>query len=478
MVQLAHRFCNRTRMTSRCLDNRHGRVSNHGTMRFPPRLFIAVTAGLLLASASYSTNPFITDQFTADPTARVFEGKVYVYPSHDIREPPGYKGRPNWFVMEDYHVFSSENLNDWKDHGVVLTRSDVEWADQTAYAMWAPDCVFKDGKYYFYFPAMSKNGGGMRIGVAVSDKPYGPFKPLATPIEGVKGIDPDVFIDKDGSAYLSWSFTDKLFIAKLKPNMLEIEGEPQAIDNLPKKGLQEGPFQFERNGIYYLTYPHVANKIERLEYATATSPMGPFKWTGVILDESASGCWTVHQSIVEYRGQWYLFYHDRDLSPDFDKRRAIRADKLHFNADGTIQKVTPTLRGVGLVPATSEIQIDRYSAKSGDGIAISFLDDANPHAGWKTKFDGANSWVRFNEVDFARGGQKSFEVRAKSSGNGALEIRLDTPDGPVLGRVKVGDGAEWKTARVAVKKVPAGVHDIIVTQGGAEAVEVDWIRFR
>src|SRR5688572_9108512 len=277
---------------------------------FSHHLLTAGVSGLLLATTAFATNPFVMDQFTADPTARVFEGKVYVYPSHDIREPAGYKGRPNWFVMEDYHVFSSDNLTDWKDHGVILTRNDVAWADPDAYAMWAPDCVFKDGKYYFYFPAMAKGGGGMRIGVAIADKPYGPFQALATPIENVKGIDPGVFIDKDGSAYLSWSATDKLFIAKLKPNMIEIEGEPQAIDNLPRNGLQEGPFQFERNGIYYLTYPHKANKIERLEYATSSAPMGPFKWAGAFLDESESGCWTVHQSIVEYQGQWYLFYHD------------------------------------------------------------------------------------------------------------------------------------------------------------------------
>ena len=443
------------------------------------QFFVAGIAALVPLTAAIATNPLITDQFTADPTARVFEGKIYVYPSHDIKEPPGYTGRPKWFVMEDYHVFSSDNLTDWKDHGVIVTRNDVPWADHTAYAMWAPDCVFKDGKYYFYFPATARKeiGGGFRIGVAVADKPYGPFKILPTPIEGVKGIDPGVLLDKDGSAYLYWSGNDKLFAAKLKPNMTEIEGEPQTFDYLPKKGLQEGPFVFERAGTYYLTYPHVANKIERLEYATSTSPLGPFKWAGVILDESESGCWTVHHSLIEWKGQWYLFYHDRDLSPGFDKNRAIRADKLFFNADGTIQKVTPTLRGVGLVDAKSEIQIDRYSAKSQEGIAISFLDDANPYAGWKTTF-GANSWVRFNEIDFGRGKQKSLAVRAKSPADGALEIRLDKPDGPVISRVKLGSEPDWQTVDVATKKIPAGVHDIFVTQAGTEPVEVDWISFR
>jgi len=378
--------------------------------------------------------------------------------------------------MEDYHVFSSENLTDWKDHGVIVAQTGVEWADPKAYAMWAPDCVFKDGKYYFYFPAMAKSGG-FRIGVAVADTPYGPFKPLATYIEGVKGIDPGVLIDKDGSAYLYYSL-NKIFVAKLKPNMTEIEGEPKTIDNLPEKGLLEGPFPFEHNGTYYLTYPHVENKIERLEYATSNSPMGPFKQAGVILDESASGCWTVHHSIVDYQGQSYLFYHDRDLSPSFDKNRSIRADKLFFEADGSIRKVIPTLRGVGLVEAKSEIQIDRYSAKSPEGIAISFLDDANPYAGWKTTFSGENSWVRFNDVDFDRGNQHSIEVRAKSPVKGKLEIHLDKPDGPLLGRVKIGRGLDWKVSDTRAKNVPSGVHDLIVTRSGTEPVEVDWVSVR
>jgi hypothetical protein len=441
-------------------------------------LIVAIATGLLHASAAFATNPLLMDQFSADPTARVFEGKIYIYPSHDIKAPPEYKGRPDWFVMEDYHVFSSENLTDWKDHGVIVTQTGVEWTNPTAYAMWAPDCVYKDGKYYFYFPAMAKSGG-MRIGVAVADKPYGPFKPMAGYIEGVSGIDPNVLIDKDGSAYIYYATAGKgLYVARLKPNMMEIEGDPKAIDNLPTKGLVEGPFPLEKNGIYYLTYPHVANKIERLEYATSTSPMGPFKWAGVILDESESGCWTVHHSLVEYKGQWYLFYHDRDLSPTFDKNRSIRADRLFFNADGSIRKVIPTLRGVGLVEAKSQIQIDRYSAKSGEGVAISWLDPANTHAGWKTTFNAAKSWVRFNEVDFGRGAHKSIEVRAKTSGASALEIRLDKADGPVLGRIEVGKGTDWKTASVAGKNIPGGVHDLFVTQAGGEAVEVDWVSFR
>ncbi len=407
----------------------------------------------------------------------MFEGKVYVYPSHDIREPAGYTGRKNWFVMEDYHVFSSANLTDWTDHGVVLTQKDVPWADPNAFAMWAPDCVFKNGKYYFYFPTKDKTGE-KRIGVAIGDKPSGPFKPQPDYMAGVAGIDPDVFIDKDGSAYMTWSRNDALVTAKLRPDMLEIEGEIQLLDNLPKKGLQEGPFMLERKGVYYLTYPHVANKIERLEYATSNSPKGPFKWAGVLLDESETGCWTSHHSIVEYQGQWYLFYHDRDLSPAFDKRRAIRADKLFFNDDGSIRKVVPTLRGVGLVNSGSEIQIDRYSARSADGTAVSFLDDANPHAGWKTAFNGARSWVRFDQVDFGRGKQKAVQIRIKASGASELEIRMNNENGPVIARVKIDPSTDWSLVKARVKHAAAGVHDLFVTRTGPGPVEVDWLSFR
>jgi beta-xylosidase len=377
--------------------------------------------------------------------------------------------------MEDYHVFSSENLTDWKDHGIIVNQTNVDWVNPTSYSMWAPDCVFKNGKYYFYFPATGK-AGGMRIGVAVSDKPYGPFKPEATSIDGVRGIDPCVLIDKDGSAYLFYSM-NRIFVARLKENMLELDSQPQTITNLPTVGLLEGPFVFERNGIYYLTYPHVQNKIERLEYATGSNPMGPFKPAGVILDESASGCWTVHHSIVEYKGQWYLFYHDRDLSPQFDKNRSIRADRLSFNEDGTIQKVVPTLRGIGIADAKSQVQIDRYSAISKEGAEVSFLNETNKHEGWKISLNGTNAWVQFNGVDFGNGRLNSVNARCLSSAGASIEIHLERPDGPLLARVEIGKGSEWKVIPSKLTTVPTGMHDLVVTKVGNSNVELDWIRF-
>ena len=357
--------------------------------------------GLIVFLLTYkisAQNPLITDQFTADPTARVFEGKIYVYPSHDILANEN-RGRIGWFCMEDYHVFSSSNLTEWTDHGVIVSQNKVPWVDSTSFSMWAPDCMYRNGKYYFYFPARAKDKslrGG--IGVAVSDKPYGPFTPQPEPIKNAHGIDPNVFIDKDGQAYLYWAARN-MYVAKLKENMLELASEPKMIEGLPDKGLKEGPFLFERNGIYYFTYPHVEDTTERLEYAIGDNPMGPFKITGVIMDEKP-GCWTNHQSIVEYKNQWYLFYHHNDLSPYFDKARSIRADSLFFNEDGTIKKVIPTLRGVGITDASKKIQIDRFSLISGKGASTTFLDTLNRFEGWKTIFNTADAWVQYNSVDF------------------------------------------------------------------------------
>jgi hypothetical protein len=433
---------------------------------------------LSLSSAAPAQNPFILDQFSADPSARVFGGRVYVYPSHDIPCSEG-RGRIGWFCMADYHVFSSADLVHWTDHGVIVSQDKVPWADATAYSMWAPDCIFRDGKYYFYFPTKAKDtskGKGFSIGVAVGDRPGGPFVPQPEPIKNVHGIDPNVFIDKDGQAYLYWA-EGNIYAAKLKDNMLDLASEPEVLRDLPVKGLKEGPYLFERNGIYYMTYPHVANKTERLEYAMGNSPMGPFKFAGVIMDESPTGCWTNHQSIIGFHQQWYLFYHHNDLSPDFDKNRSIRADSLFFNADGTIRKVIPTLRGVGVTPASDQIQIDRYSGISNAGVSVAFLDTLEKAKGWKVRLEGASAWVQYNSVDFASSKWTTASVRAVSATGAGLEIRLDSMDGPVIARVDIPKGGDWGIFKAPLFLFRPGIHHLVITLKTGTHAEIDWMKF-
>ena len=439
--------------------------------------WLAAAAALVLHPAC-AQNPFITNQFTADPSVRVFNGRVYVYPSHDIPATPGH-GRAGWFVMEDYHVFSSANLTDWTDHGVIVTQNKVPWVQPNSYSMWAPDCVFRNDKYYFYFPSTPKDttgGKGFRIGVAVADKPTGPFVPQPLPIEGVRGIDPNVFIDKDGQAYLYWS-QGNIYGAKLKANMLELAAAPQTLGTLPTQGLKEGPYLFERQGTYYLTYPHVANKTERLEYATSTSPLGPFTVRGVLMDESPTGCWTNHHSIVEVNRQWYLFYHHNDLSPQFDKNRSVRLDSLFFEPDGVIRKVTPTLRGVGLTDARQKIQLDRYSRLSPQGATIAFLDPTNPFQGWQTVFAGGSGWVQYNGVAFGPQKLKTVTLRGTSTAGATLQIRLDHAQGPVVAEVAVPPGGAWHEVVAPLGSVRPGTHALYVSPKTQAGVAVDWVRF-
>lgn len=431
-----------------------------------------------ITTAIKGQNPFIRNQFTADPTARVFGDRVYVYPSHDILAQPG-KGRVGWFCMEDYHVFSSANLTDWTDHGMIVSQTKVPWANPAGYSMWAPDCIERNGKYYFYFPTLPKDtvlyGRSFGIGVAVADKPTGPFVPEAEPIKGVKGIDPNVFIDKDGQAYLYWS-QGNIYVAKLKENMKELASEVVTIPNLPTKGLKEGPFVFERNGLYYLTFPRVENKTERLEYAIGDNPMGPFKMTGVIMDESATGCWTNHHSIIQYKKQWYLFYHHNDYSPKFDKARSVRMDSLSFNADGSIQKVIPTLRGAGITNAKKEIQIDRYS-KIGEQAAISFIDTTDTFKGWKTKFTEAGAWVQYNTVDFGSQPSKKLMFKVLAEQDAILEIRTGSLTGPLLSKVDIKKTSEWMVVGSDDIKKITGIQNLFVVLKEGKGIEIDWLRF-
>jgi hypothetical protein len=235
---------------------------------------------------------------------------------------------------------------------------------------------------------------------------------------------------------------------------------------------------FERNGMYYLTYPHVENKTERLEYAIGDNPIGPFKVTGVIMDESPTGCWTNQHSIIEFKNQWYLFYHQNDLSPHFDKNRSVRVDSLFFNGDGTIRKVIPTLRGVGPTNASRKIEIDRYSLISEKGASIAFIDTLNTFEGWKTILDTTNAWIQYNSVDFGSNNSKSVSARASSKTGGTLELRIDKVDGPLIAQVEIPKGSEWNIVNSPLSAFQPGIHNLIVLLKDNNKVEVDWISFQ
>ena len=451
------------------------------------RRIIFLAAAILAASASLDAqNPIIRDNFSADPSAHVFEGRVYVYPSHDIPAPPDYYRR-DWFCMADYHVYSSDNLVDWVDHGIIVDQKKVPWVNAAGYGMWAPDCNYKDGKYYFYFPAPQKPKEGQRfagngIGVAISDTPYGPFVCEETPIQGVGGIDPCIFIDDDGVPYLIWSGRG-LQIARLKDNMLELDPDYQPVTVPTPRGQTEGPFLFKRNGIYYFTFPWVEAERETLAYCTATNVFGPYEFRGKIMEQSETICWTNHQSIVEFNGQWYLFYHHNDYSPYFDKNRSVCVDYLEFNPDGTIVPVVPTFRGVGITKATDTIQIDRYSDKSEKYVAIDFLNSEYTFDGWKailwnTTQEREPRWISYDRVDFGSAALPMATARVHSLAGGVLELRADAVDGTLLATIPVAGATTWQEVKVPAAGSVQGVHNLYLLMTNGNHIEVDWVSFK
>ena len=436
--------------------------------------FLIPLAVLLLASFPLAAqNPVIKGQFSADPTARVFDGKVWLFASHDIISPVEPERR--WFCMEDYHAFSSEDLVHWTDHGVILDQKDVPWGNPEGYSMWAPDCVERGGKYYFYFPDAPKAGRGFGIGVAVADRPEGPYKAHETPFQGVFGIDPCVLVASDGHAYLYWSGMG-FQVARLKDNMVELDGAPVRLDeNLPKGGLKEGPFIFEREGKFYLTYPWVQDRTEALVYAMGDSPLGPFEYKGKIMERSVNECWTNHHSLVEYQGQWYLFYHHNDYSPDFDKNRSVRIDKVRFNPDGTIEQVTPTLRGVGVTPASGPIQMDRYSTICHLGAYLEFLDAANPWEGWYILLSRPHTWVRYNEISFGETAPQSVTFRIRSPKAARVTLQLGTEK--ALGSFCLPAAGNWTEVRLPLETEVTGLQDVKIIVDEGENLQLDWISF-
>ena len=465
------------------------------------QLFVSLLAMPLLAQAQ---NPVIRDQFAADPTARVFNNKVYLYPSHDIFPPEGQ--RQDWFCMEDYHVFSSENLTDWTDHGVIITQNKVPWVKPDSYSMWAPDCIERNGKYYFYFPSAPNDGRGFGIGVAIADSPEGPFIPEPENIKGISGIDPCVLQASDGNAYIFWGAGR---CAKLKPNMKELADDTptetvkwgdhefelsgvNCLKDLPNRQA-EGPFAFEYNGNYYLTYPYVRENTEVLGYAMSKNPMGPYEYKGLIMPEHDNGCWTNHHSIINYKGQWYLFYHRNHFSPRDDKRRSVCIEKLFFNPDGTIQEVKQTMRGVGINQATEKIEIDRYSSAS-DDVTTQLIDTVNTFRSFQANLPKKGSWICYKDIDFSCLDDGYLVISAKASDNTTFYIREKSANGKIIAKIDMTVKPEtpagmpamfrrdysnqWLTLTAPLAYPLKGISDLVITCEGDAGVSIDWIQFK
>jgi hypothetical protein len=318
------------------------------------------------------SEPLVTDIYTADPSAHVFNGRIYIYPSHDIESNTPQDDEGGHFDMKDYHILSMDSVGGKvTDHGVALDIKDVPWAGRQ---MWAPDAAFKNGKYYLYFPVKDKKDV-FHIGVAIGTAPEGPFKAEPNYIKGSYSIDPAVFTDADGKSYMyfggiwggqlqRWSEgkydsagsktdlkKDSLpaigpRVALMSKDMLSFSGSVKEIKILDPEGKPllggdhdrrffEASWMHKYNGKYYFSYS--TGDTHFIAYATGTSPTGPFTYQGVILNPVVG--WTNHHSIVEINGKWYLFYHDSVLSEDRTHLRTVKVTELKYRPDGSIETI-------------------------------------------------------------------------------------------------------------------------------------------
>ncbi|WP_140484964.1 glycoside hydrolase family 43 protein [Flavobacterium sp. GSA192] len=317
------------------------------------------------------SQPLVSNIYTADPSAHVFNGKIYIYPSHDIDAGIPFNDNGDHFGMEDYHVISMESVtSEAVDNGLALHVDDVPWAERQ---MWAPDAAHKNGKYYLYFPAKRANGI-FQIGVAISDSPIGPFLPEPEAINRSYSIDPAVFEDEDGKYYMYFGgiwggqlqkYRNNKYaeeneepsadeaalgpiVALLTDDMKEFAEEPKEIKILDENGEEilagdnerrffEASWVHKYNGKYYFSYS--TGDTHFICYATGDNPYGPFTYQGIILKPVIG--WTSHHSICEVEGKWYLFYHDSSLSKGVTHLRSIKVTEITYNEDGTIIPIDP-----------------------------------------------------------------------------------------------------------------------------------------
>lgn len=323
------------------------------------------------------SQPLVSHIYTADPSAHVFNGKIYIYPSHDVDAGEAFDDLGSHFAMEDYHVISMNSINSEAiDNGVALHVNDVAWAEQQ---MWAPDANEKDGTYYLFFPAKAYDGI-FRIGVATSSSPTGPFTAQSEAIKDSFSIDPAVFKDDDGSYYMYFGglWGGQLqrwragtfnadqpdspsaflpqdnepallpYVARMADDLLEFAEKPVAIEIVDENGALllagdkerrffEAAWMHKYKGKYYFSYS--TGDTHFICYAIGDNPYGPFTYAGRILNPVVG--WTSHHSICAVDDKWYLFYHDSSLSKGITHLRSIKVAEITYRPDGTIETLNP-----------------------------------------------------------------------------------------------------------------------------------------
>jgi hypothetical protein len=424
----------------------------------------------------FAQNPIIQTSYTADPAPMVYNGKVYLYTSHD-------EDNSTWFTMDDWRLYTTEDMVNWTDHGAILSYKDFDWAQKNA---WAPQCIERDGKFYMYVPITDRQGKN-GIGVAVANSPYGPFiDPLGKPLiqKTNADIDPTVFIDNDEQAYLLWgnpicyyvklnedmiSFDDEI---KSFPNTIEAFGKREGEENLRRPTTyEEGPWLYKRNNLYYLFF--AAGPIsEHIGYSTSNNPTGPWTYQGKVMPTQGKS-FTNHPGVIDYKGKTYFFYHNGALPGGNGFNRSVCVQELKFNKDGTIVQMD---MNDGVKKALSTI--NPFVKNEAETIAWSehVKSMKNDVVGVFITAMENDAYTMVKNVDFSKDGATKFKARVGTTHNSdvTFEIRLDGKDGKLLTTLRVpltGGNDRWELVGSEIEKV-TGTHDVYFIFKGKAATKI------
>ncbi|MBF4470558.1 glycoside hydrolase family 43 protein [Flavobacterium sp. HJJ] len=418
----------------------------------------------------FAQKPIIQTKYTADPAPMVHNDTVFLYTSHDEDDATGFK-------MKDWLLYTSTDMVNWTDHGIVASLNDFSWVKHDNGA-WAIQCIERNGKFYIYAPMH-----GQGIGVLVSDSPYGSFKdPLGKRLiednHIWNDIDPTPLIDDDGQAYLYWGNPDVYYV-KLNEDMISTSGEVVKEPTKPRN-YQEGPWVYKRKGHYYMSYASTCCP-EGIGYAISNSPAGPWEYKGMVVQASEKTRGN-HPGIIDYKGKSYVFGHSYDLikreTATFYERRSVDMDEIIYNPDGTIQALSywsvDGPKPVGTINPFKRVEAETMAWS--EGVKS---DATNEKGVFVTKIDN-NDYIDIQAVNFDKE-PKSFQVSASSILGGKIEIHLDTKEGELLGVCVIkstGDLNTWKEFNAKVKKVK-GLHNLFFVFKGNEKsmFNLDWWLF-
>ncbi|EOD68342.1 glycoside hydrolase family 43 protein [Amycolatopsis vancoresmycina] len=442
-------------------------------------LLAAVVAALaVVPGAAHADNPIVQHIYTADPAPLVHDGRVYLYTGHD-------EDGSTYFTMKEWRVWSSSDMVNWTDHGSPMSLSTFSWAKQDA---WAGQAVERNGKFYWYVPVVNRATGRMAIGVGVADSPTGPFRDaLGRPLVENGEIDPTVFIDDNGQAYLYWG-NPNLWYVRLNADMTSYSGGVNQIPlttagfgTRPNGGsrptmYEEGPWVYKRNGTYYNVFAAKCCS-EFIAYSTAPGPTGPWTYRGTVMPTQGSS-FTNHPGLVDFKGSSYFFYHNGALPGGGGYTRSVAVEKFAYNADGSIPTITMTTGGPP--PADTLNPYTRQEAETiawGSGIETEPASEGGMNVGWIENGDS----IKVRTVAFGAGA-KSFTARvASAAAGGTIELRLGSATGTVVGRCAVAGTGGWQTwTSVSCPVTGAtGTQDLVLrfTGGSGYLFNVNWWQF-